>query len=72
MKARSTAQILKAIDCKHLQLVRVAGHAYWYFMYDNAVVYETESVYTPRLSDITLEQWVEIGEDFAGKVESNS
>lgn len=72
MKARSTSQILKAIGCKHLQLIRVVGHAYWYFMYGDGKTYETESVYTPRLSDMELKHWVEIGEDFVRKIENNS
>jgi len=64
MQARSTAQILKIIGCKHLELVKVNGSGYWYFKFDDGHSYETESVYTPKLSDMTVLQWVEVGAAF--------
>lgn len=67
MQARSTTQILKIIDCKNLELVKAKG--YWYFKYDDGDSYETESVYTVRLSDMTVLQWVETGIAFVRTVE---
>lgn len=57
----NTRQILKKINCPYLELVK--GDGYWYFVYDEPAreVYETRSVYTMYLNDMTLEQWVEEG-----------
>lgn len=63
--AKSTAEILRIVGCKHLNLYRGVGSGYWYFIYDNGVIYESESVYVPRLNDMTVAQWVEIGVRFA-------
>lgn len=54
-------QVLKQIDCPKLELVK--GDGYWYFVYDDVAnnVYETRSVYTMYLNDMTLVQWVEEG-----------
>ena len=67
-KATNVKQIIKAIGCDKLELVRVVGHAYWYFCYYDVDIYETESVYVPRLNRMTVDQWVEIGKDFVAKV----
>jgi hypothetical protein len=58
--------ILHAIGCDKLDLIRVVGHGYWYFQYDDeaAKVYETQSVYTVRLNDIKLSDWIAQGKDF--------
>jgi len=58
-------QILKQINCKHLDLFK--GDGYWYFVYDGfgpgevLPKYDTRSVYTMYLNDMTLAQWVEEG-----------
>jgi hypothetical protein len=58
--------ILRALDCAKLDLIRVVGHGYWYFQYDDpaAKIYETQSVYTVRLNDIKLSDWIAQGRDF--------
>lgn len=71
-----TSTILKAISCPHLALF--AGPLYWVFQYDtldeagSVGVYDTHSVYTPRLSDMDLDAWVEIGKEFAAKMEARN
>ena len=73
----TTKAILRAIGCKHLNLIKVTGSAYFYFVYDRKVtepgnhrtVYATELVYVPRLTSMTLAQWVEDGKAFVAKME---
>ena len=63
--------ILGKIDCPHLNLHRDNG--YWYFEFDaldTVGVYETHSVYTPRLCDMSVEAWVAEGREFVEKMES--
>lgn len=70
--AKSSKEILKIIGCDNLSLVYCTGEAYWYFVYDDIKnnKFETESVYTPRLKDMTVEQWVAVGKDFVNKIEN--
>lgn len=63
--AKSAAEILRAVGCPNLNLYRGVGNGYWYFVFDAPDVYESESVYVPRLNDMTVTQWVEIGVRFA-------
>lgn len=77
MKARSSAQIIKKIGCKHLSLYRDQG--YWYFVYDTFEaadadrtvprIFECKSVMVPRLNDMELDSWVEEGKAFVKHVE---
>lgn len=73
-KAKSAAQIIKAIGNPNLRLFR--GEGYWYFEYEVmdksgefVAIYETKSVYCMYLNSMTLEQWVEYGRDFVAKME---
>lgn len=54
--AISVSKILKAAKIDKLELYR--GEGYWYF--DHPIWAESKSVYTPRLSDLGINQWVEI------------
>lgn len=56
-------QVLAKIDCPHLTLLK--GGGYWYFVYDipQLNVFETKSVYTMRLNDLTLDMWVADGKE---------
>lgn len=60
----TTRKILKEIGCPILNLYR--GEGYWYFVYDDLDrnMFETQSVYTVRLSDLPLEIWVREGREF--------
>lgn len=60
----TTRKILKAIGCPILNLYK--GEGYWYFVYDDLDrnVFETQSVYTVRLSNLPLEEWVREGKEF--------
>lgn len=71
MFARSKSQVLKAINHPSISLDYITGHYYWSFVYDNGTIYETSSVYTPRLSDMTVDQWVEEARSLIEKSESN-
>ncbi len=70
--AKSTKEVLKKIGCSSLTLEH--GQGYWYFVYDDvpAKIFETESVYTVRLNDLTLDTWIEIGKSFVEKVEKGN
>ena len=69
--AISSNQILKAVNCAKLDLVRVVGHAYWYFSYNDESrgIFETESIYAPRLNSMPLSHWVEAGKSFVKRME---
>lgn len=60
----TTRKILKAIGCPILSLYK--GEGYWYFVYDDLDrnMFETQSVYAVRLSDMPLETWVQEGREF--------
>jgi len=60
--------ILSRIGNKALALYK--GEGYWYFTYDKGAVYETYSVMTMRLNDMSVDRWVEIGAAFAADVEA--
>lgn len=66
--AISKSEILKALgNNPALDLYYVKGHAYWVFTYDttsNGGIYETESVYVPRLNVASVEWWVSEGNNF--------
>jgi hypothetical protein len=72
--AISTRQILKAIGSTKLELVHVARKGYWYFAYtDNRqgrMIYDTHSVYIPRLNDMPLDMWVADGKEFAQRMDA--
>lgn len=65
--------ILKAVGSAKLSLYYVTGHGYWVFAYDDIAgrnVYDTESVYVPRLNSMSFDRWVEQGKDFLNKMEN--
>lgn len=69
--ATSSKQILKAINHPLVSLTRVPGDGYWYFTYDDGdKLYETESVYTVRLNDMTVDQWAAYARDLIKRVEN--
>lgn len=59
MKAINVALILRKIACPFMRLYK--GDGYWYFVYDSNGVFETKSVMTMRLKDLTLDMWVADG-----------
>jgi len=66
----TTKMVLKAINHPLVTLHRVVGQGYWYFCYDDQdKVYETQSVYTPRLSDMTVDQWTAYAYDLIKECE---
>lgn len=71
MFARSVKQILREIGNKNLNLYchRANGGPYWYFVYDDGdKVFETKTVLVPRLGDLTLNAWIELGEKFVEEI----
>lgn len=67
--ARSAAAVLRAVGCPHLALYK--GEGYWYFIYDDVAgvnSYDSYSVMTMRLNDMSLERWAAIGRAFAADV----
>lgn len=71
MKKLTTRAVNKALESEGLPVTLVSGGNYWYFIYDAGDVYETRSVLTPRLSDMSLETWISEGREFAGSVRKN-
>ncbi len=69
--AKSAKQILKAINCPHLDLTRGPDGGYWYFTYDDLLTgeYETKSIYCCYLNQMTVDQWVEDGKDFVAEMQ---
>ena len=68
--ASNARQIINLIGSDKLELVR--GSGYWYFVYDDLLKpnrYDTQSVYTMYLRDLSIDQWVEIGKDFVKHME---
>lgn len=70
-KARTVAQVTKAIGCPELELVK--GSGYLYFVYNDKEnnIWETESVYIAYLNQLSVEQWSEIGRAFVARMEQN-
>ena len=68
----TSKQIIKLIGSDHLELHRAIGYSYWYFRYDHKErdLFVIESVYTSRLKDMTIDQWVQLGKDFISRMES--
>lgn len=62
--------ILKEISCPKLDLYQ--GKGYLYFVYNDPAndVYDTESVYVYRLSDLPKQRWIEDGKAFVSSVQS--
>lgn len=60
-------QILKRVSDPRLNLYK--GDGYWYFAFDDGVMFETHSEYTMRLNDYGMDRWVEIGKNFIAKME---
>ena len=62
-KAKSSKQIIKLLGCDKISLH--AGKDYWYFIYDDLdvnCIFEEVSIFTCRLSDMSLERWLEAGQ----------
>jgi hypothetical protein len=60
-------QIIKNIGNPNLNLY--AGKGYFYFVYtDNNIIYEDHSVYTMRLHNMTMQQWINEGNYFLNKM----
>lgn len=68
-KRVTTAAIMKAIGCDHLNLHK--GDGYFYFSYDNQPkgLYETHSVVVCALNHLSFEQWVAEGRELVAKME---
>lgn len=64
-KATSAAQIIKKIGNDKLSLFK--GEGYWFFSYDDfaaRTIYETRSVYVMYLNQMSLQEWIDEGNDF--------
>lgn len=48
----------------------VATDGYWWFHYDMNDKYETHSIYTMYLNDLTFEEWVKEGVDFVKRMQN--
>lgn len=62
-------QILNAIKEPNLSFHK--GEGYWYFVYDDGEgVYETKSVYSCRLNQLSFEMWIEEGKSFVNSIKA--
>ncbi|WNL50805.1 hypothetical protein RPALISO_218 [Ruegeria phage RpAliso] len=67
-RARTAAQVIKAIGCENLSLYR--GEGYWYFEYDDGDQrFETRSVMVPYLSHMELSSWIAEGRELVKEME---
>lgn len=60
--------INKVFQEDNLPVELVKGEGYFYFIFDAIEthnVYETKSIYTVRLSDMTKDRWIDEGRTFA-------
>lgn len=57
-----TAQARRDVDA-HLELVKGDGYCYWVYDAAEANIFETESVYVPRISDLTVSAWLDHARD---------
>lgn len=60
----------KAIAKLGLELVKGEGYFYFDGEDDRLFALKTTSVYVPRVSDLTLAQWIEEAEDVARQIEA--
>lgn len=67
---RLTARQITEPLSPHLSLYasRGPGGTYWYFVFDDGVRFETHSVLTPRLSDLSRDRWQAEAREFLGRV----
>jgi hypothetical protein len=72
LKRFTTKQVLKAIGEPHLQLIDDGGC--WCFIYDDKTtgVFDTYRIYTMRLTDFPLCDWVGEGRGFVANVKKRS
>lgn len=66
----SVRKIIKEIGNPYINLYKDVG--YWYFVYDDPAnnLFETRSIMTPYLKNMSVEKWVEIGKDFVYEMEN--
>jgi hypothetical protein len=67
-QTKSINQVFKE---DNLPVELVKGDGYFYFIYDlpEQKVFETESVYVPKLSHLTKDEWIRQGREFALETE---
>lgn len=72
LPATRVGQVLAEIGNEHLTLVN--GKGYWYFIYDDEAkgLYDTKSVYTMRLSDLSVNDWAADGRELVAKMEQSN
>lgn len=61
----STKTVTTKLRAEGFPVELVRGNGYLYFIFDNGSRFETYSIYTPRFNDLTEEQWLEEGRDWA-------
>jgi hypothetical protein len=68
LKRFTTKQVLKAIGEPRLQLIDAGG--YWCFIYNDktAGIFETYNIYTMRLNDFPLCDWIAEGHGFVAAI----
>ena len=66
---RTVTAALRKAGYPYVELV--SGKDYLYFVWDDGKNFETESVYVPRFSELTLEQWMDAGTAFAKQCQAN-
>lgn len=64
-----TRTITNQLRVRKLPLELVKGVGYMYFVYDTGKVWTTKSIMVPRVSSLTLAEWIKEGEEFVKEVE---
>lgn len=64
----TTATVTRRLQAEGLPVELVRGKGYHYFTWDDGTHFETASEMVFHFRDLTVDQWVERGRDFAAKV----
>lgn len=66
----TTATVTRKLRAEGLPVELVRGAGYHYFVWDDGTHFETASEMVYRFRDLTVDQWVSRGRDFAAKVQA--
>lgn len=74
-KINTSQEILDAIGCEYLELRYLRKHKMWHFVYRRVhgkFILDVENVRVFRLNELSLQQWVDIGNRLIARAESES
>lgn len=66
--ATTCKSISAKLKAESLPVSMYKGSGYFYFEFDQGKVFETHSVYVNSINQLTADEWLKEGRDFAKKV----